>query len=118
MLHRAAPNMNSTAIQISPVAEVSTDTSYPQSVWRQFQVLCRRSFLCSRRDVVCYNNIQKLPVLEMFLTNLNKTEKSYITFRYSMTQPGTVMYVDSTNRIDTLIELYWTKDGSTSMGTH
>jgi hypothetical protein len=117
MLHTVTPNMNSTAVQISPEDEVYTDTGYPQSVWRQFQVLCRRSFLCSQRDKVCYNNIGKLPVLEMFLRNLNKTEKSYITFRYSMTEPCTVMYADSTNCIGTLIELYWTKHGSTSMGT-
>jgi len=116
MLHPSTPNKNHTAIQISPEDEVYTDTSYPQSMWRQFQVLYRRSFLCSRRDKVCYNNIGKSPVLEIFLRNLNR-RNSHIIFRYSTKQPCTLMYVESTKCVGTLIELHWTKDSCTSMGT-
>lgn len=63
MLHPAAPNRNGTAIQISPEDEVYTDTSYPQTMWRQFLVLTKRSFLCSLRDKVCHSNIRKSPAL-------------------------------------------------------
>jgi len=75
MLHPAAPNTNGTAVQISPEDEVYTDTSYPQSVWRQFQVLCKRSFICSLRNKVCYSKIEKSPDIQIFLTNLNTAEK-------------------------------------------
>jgi len=88
MLHPSIPNTNSTAIRISPEDEVYADTSYPQSVWRQFQVLCRRSFLCSRRDKVRYNNVGKSPILEIFLRNLNQTEKFiyHIQIQYKTTR--------------------------------
>jgi hypothetical protein len=92
MLHPSIPNTNSTAIQISPQDEVHTDTSYPQSVWRQFQVLSRRSFLCSQRDKVCYNNTGKSPFLEIFLRNLNQTKKFRNHFK--MIQYKITMHID------------------------
>jgi hypothetical protein len=100
MLQPKAPNINGTAIQISPEDEVYKDTSYAQSVWKQFQILCRRSFVCSLRDKVCYSNIGKSPVLQVSLRNLNKTEK----FIYrTQIQHGTIMQCD----VCGVNKLYW-----------
>jgi hypothetical protein len=103
MLHPSTPNINSTAIHISPEDEVCTDSSYPQSVWRQFQVLYRRSFLCSRRDKVCYNNGGKSPVLEIFLRNLNQIENFiyHIQIQYKTTTHIDVCGVN---------KMYWRTD--------
>jgi len=83
VLHPSTPNTNGTAIQISPEDEVYTDTSYPQSMWRQFQVLCKRSFICSLRDKVCYSKIGKSPDVQIFLTNLNMIEKLIYHIKYN-----------------------------------
>jgi hypothetical protein len=53
MLHPTTPKENDTAIQIYTENEVYARTSYPQSTWKQFQVLLKRSLLCSLRDKVC-----------------------------------------------------------------
>lgn len=53
MLHLTTQNWNDTAIQICTEKEVYAGTSYPLSGWKQFQVLLKRSLMCSLRDKVC-----------------------------------------------------------------
>ncbi|PNF43079.1 ATP-binding cassette sub-family G member 4 [Cryptotermes secundus] len=47
---QSASNKNGTVIQVCTENEVSIKTSYPQPMWKQFQILLRRSVLCTLRD--------------------------------------------------------------------
>ncbi|GFG35132.1 hypothetical protein Cfor_09619 [Coptotermes formosanus] len=78
ILQPKAPNINGTAIQISPEDEIYKDTSYAQSVWRQFQVLCRRSFLCSLRDKIICPTVLLLP--GYFLTDQPSDGTRFLQF--------------------------------------